>query len=54
MNIEDVHSAFHHAKVILYQITEKFDPEVIEQSDEWKRTEGGGGEIICFREWLIS
>jgi coproporphyrinogen III oxidase len=48
MNASEVHSDFLDIQENIIAELKKFDPLVIENSDEWQRKEGGGGKTCAF------
>ena len=48
MNASEVHSDFLDIQEKIIAELKKFDPLVIENSDEWQRKEGGGGKTCAF------
>jgi len=50
MNASEVHSDFLDIQENIIAELKKFDPLVIENSDEWQRKEGGGGKTCAFEQ----
>jgi len=50
MNTSEVHSDFLDIQENIIAELKKFDPLVIENSDEWQRKEGGGGKTCAFEQ----
>lgn len=50
MNASEVHSDFLDIQEKIIAELKKFDPLVIENSDEWQRKEGGGGKTCAFEQ----